>query len=64
MGNGMIRSSTTVSRCIELFAFIFVNWNMTGDPLTTKFENGMMPPPMGSRSGPGPTAAKANKRVL
>jgi hypothetical protein len=63
-GNGMARSSTTVSRCIELFACIFVNWNMTGDPLTTKFKNGMMPPPTGSRSGPGPTAAKKQKSII
>ena len=61
MENGMARSSATVSRCIELFACIFVNWNMTGDPLTTKFRNGMIPPPTGSQSGPGPTAAKKTK---
>ncbi len=64
MGNAMARTSATVSRCIELFACIFVNCNMTGDPSTPKFKNAMMPPPMGSRSGPGPTAAKANKRML
>ncbi len=64
MGNAMARTSATVSRCIELFAFIFVNWNMTGDHLTTKFKNDMMPPPTGSRSGPGPMAAKKQKSII